>query len=167
MVDNMSNELLNSETLSAIRRYLEIQKTMAELEEERKRLREQLVKELEGRVPARWFAVVDGRKFAISHKYKVDVKYDEQLLQVRLGDKYKEILEIDAKKVRKNREIVRQLLDPIMLTIGTPTAARVKSTIVSGLVDTKSFYGAFQKTSTPFISIASVGEVVATENMPF
>ena len=47
------------DTTAAIRRYIQIQREIAHLEREKEQLRDALVKELEGKAPARWRA--DGR----------------------------------------------------------------------------------------------------------
>ena len=70
-----------------------------------------------------------------------------------LGDRYREILEIDGTKIRKNRELVRPLLESILDQVGTPQASRVESAIRSGAITADEFRGAFKKTTTPFVSI--------------
>lgn len=152
------NELQNTtgmpaETAASIRRYMEIQREMARLEKEKEQIRDALVKELSGNVPAVWHPMVDGRPLAVTHGHRTMVRYDEQILRERLGEKYAEILEIDGTKIRKNRELVRPLLASVLDRIGTPSAARVETAIKSGALTTEVFRGAFQKTVTPFLSV--------------
>ena len=139
----------------AIRRYQQIQQEIARLEKERESLRDLLVKELEGKVPAKWHSSVDGKPILVVHEYKTSVRYDEQLLKERLGAKYMDILEIDGTKIRKNRELVRSLLAPVLDKIGTPAPARVENAVRSGLLAISDFQGAFRKVVTPYISIRS------------
>ncbi len=137
----------------AIRRYMQIQQEIAQLEKERERLRDLIVKQLDGVVPPRWHSMVDGKPILLVHEYRTSVRYDETLLRERLGVKYTEILEIDGTKIRKNREIVRPLLAPVLDKIGTPSASRVEAAVKSGSVAVEAFQGAFQKLVTPYMSI--------------
>lgn len=156
-------------TEALIRRYMEIQLEIALLEQERERLRNTLVHELEGKVPPRWHSVIDGKPMLIVHERKTTVRYDEPLLKERLGERYTEILEIDATKVRKNRELVRPLIAPVLDRVGTPAAARVEAAIRSGSLTIDSFKGAFSKTVTPYISIRAdnTHPVSLAANVPY
>jgi hypothetical protein len=137
----------------AIRRYQQIQQEIARLEEERERLRDLLVKELDGKFPSKWHSTIDGKPILVVHEYKTSVRYDEPLLRERLGTRYMDILEIDGAKIRKNRELVRPLLASVLDKIGTPAASRVEEAVKSGLVSVVDFQGAFRKVVTPYISI--------------
>ena len=155
-------------TTELIRRYMQIQREIAALEEEKERLRGAIVDELEGKAPPMWHSVVDGTPIVVVHKRKVTVHYDEPLLRERLGDKYSEILEIDGTKIRKNRELVRPLVVSVLDQVGTPTAARVEAAIRSGVLPMESFKGAFKKTFTPYISIRTekVQPMSSVANVP-
>ena len=137
----------------AIRKYMQIQQEIVRLEEERERLRDFLVKDLEGQVPAKWHITIDEKPLMVIHEFKTSVRYDEHLLSERLGERYSEILEIDGTKIRKNRDLVRPLLAPVLDKIGTPSASRVKAAVQSGSLTADDFRGAFKKTLTPYISI--------------
>ena len=157
------------DTTAAIRRYMQIQREIAQLEREKEQLRDSLVKELEGKAPARWHTTVDGKPLVVTHQFKTVVRYDEPLLRERLGEKYAEILEVDGVKLRKNRELVRPLLMPVLDRVGTPAAARVENAIRTGTLTVDAFRGAFQKTVTPYISvrIENVAPVKPVTDMPF
>ena len=142
-----------AETAKAIRRYMEIQREMARLEQEKDELRNLIVKDLDGQVPPSWRPTLDAKPLVIMHGYRTTVKYDEDILRERLGDRYHAILELDGTKIRKNRELVRPLLESVLDQIGTPQAARVESAIRSGSVTADEFRGAFKKMATPFVSI--------------
>lgn len=141
------------DTAVAIRRYMQIQYEIAQLEREKEQLRDALAKELEGKVPMKWHAMVDGKPLLVTHKFKTVVRYDEPLLRERLGERYAEILEVDGVKLRKNRELVRPLLMPVLDRVGSPAAARVENAIRAGTLTVDAFRGAFQKTITPYISV--------------
>lgn len=141
-----------------IRRYMQIQQEIAALEKEREQLRDSLVNELEGKVPEKWNSLIDGKTILVVHRRKITVHYDERLLRDRLGGRYAEILEIDGAKIRKNRELVRPFLAPVLDRIGTPAAARVEAAIHSGSLPVEVFKGAFHKDVTPYISIREVVE---------
>ena len=141
------------DTAVAIRRYMQIQREIAQLEREKEQLRDVLVKELEGKAPTKWHTTIDGKPLVVTHQLKTVVRYDEPLLRERLGEKYTEILEIDGVKLRKNREIVRPLLMPVLDRVGSPAPARVENAIRTGTLTVDAFRGAFQKTITPYISV--------------
>jgi len=151
------------DTATLIRRYMQIQQEIAALEKEREQLRNSLVNELEGKVPEKWNSLIDGKTIQVVHRRKVTVRYDERLLRDRLGDRYAEILEIDGTKIRKNRELVRPFLAPVLDRVGTPAAARVEAAIQSGSLPVEAFKGAFSKDVTPYISIR---EVIARSGQP-
>ena len=150
---NEPDTAIPAETAQAIRRYMEIQREMARLEQEKEDLRNLIVKELEGQVPGSWRPTLDSKPLIVMHGYRTTVKYDEALLKERLGRRYYEILELDGTKIRKNRELVRPYLEAVMDQIGTPQATRVESAIRAGIVTAEEFRGAFKKTTTPFVSI--------------
>ena len=158
-----------ADTVALIRRYMQIQREIATLEQEKERLRESLVNGLEGKVPPRWHSEIDGKPILVVHRRKTTVRYDEQLLRDRLGDKYAEILEIDGTKIRKNRELVRPLLAPVIDYVGTPAAARVEAAIRSGTLPMEAFKGAFKKTHSPYISIQAdcARPVVPAPDVPY
>ena len=54
----------------AIRRYQQIQQEIARLEEERERLRDLLVKELDGKFPSKWHSTIDGKPILVVHEYR-------------------------------------------------------------------------------------------------
>ena len=113
-----------AETANAIRRYMEIQREMSRLEQEKEELRNLIAKELEGRVPASWRPTLDAKPLVVMHGFRTTVKYDEDILRERLGDRYREILEIDGTKIRKNRELVRPLLESVLDQVGVTGRVR-------------------------------------------
>ena len=157
------------DTAAAIRRYMQIQREIAQLEREKEQIRDVLAQELEGKAPTKWHTTVDGKPLVVTHQLKTVVRYDEPLLRERLGEKYAEILEIDGVKLRKNRELVRPLLMPVLDRVGSPAAARVENAIRTGTLTVDAFRGAFQKTVTPYISvrIETSPPVKPVTDMPF
>ena len=151
--ETVPDTAMPEKTAQAIRRYMEIQREMARLEQEKEELRNLIAKELDGQVPASWRPTLDARPLIVMHGYRTTVKYDEDLLKERLGRRYYEILELDGTKIRKNRELVRPYLEAVMDQIGTPQATRVESAIRAGIVTAEEFRGAFKKMTTPFVSI--------------
>ena len=67
-------------------------------------------------------------------------------------------MQIQGAKIRKNRELVRPFLAPVLDRVGTPAAARVEAAIHSGSLPMEVFKGAFRKEVTPYISIREVVE---------
>ena len=81
----------------------------------------------------------------------LDFFLDEKSVVVglRSGD----ALKVDGTKIRKNRELVRPLLVPVLDKIGTPASSRVENAVRSGSIAVSDFQGAFRKIVTPYISI--------------
>jgi len=146
------------ETANSIRRYMQIQREMAQLEREKEQIRTTLVMELGDVVPTTWRPVLDGKPLVIVHCHRTTVRYDEEMLRARLGERYPAILELDGTKIRKNRDLVRPYLTAVLDQVGTPSAARVEAAIRSGDVSPDVFHGAYQKSVTPFISIRIDGD---------
>ena len=165
----MDADQASIDTTSLVRRDMQIQREIARLEQEREQLRDALVKELDGKVPPRWHSTIDGKPLVVVHGHKTTVRYDEPLLKDRLGEKYAEILEIDGVKIRKNRELVRPLLLPVLDRVGTPVAARVEAAIRSGSLSVEAFKNAFSKTVTPYVSIRAENTHVVSSaaNVPY
>lgn len=150
---NAASDATPIDTDAAIRRYMQIQREIAQLEREKEQLRDSLVQELEGKTPTKWHTTVDGKPILVTHQFRTVIRYDESVLRERLGEKYAEILEVDGAKLRKNRELVRPLLMPVLDTVGSPVSARVENAIRTGTLTVEDFRGAFQKTMTPYISV--------------
>ena len=142
-----------TETADALRRYMRLQLDIFLLEQEKERLRDSLVQELGTNVPGIWHPTLDGKPLTIMHSYRTTVRYDEETLRGRLGEKYREILEPDGNKIRRNRDLVRPLLAGILDTVGSVNTARVEAAIRNGIISAEFFQGAFQKTVTPFLSV--------------
>ena len=142
-----------AETADAIRRYMRLQLDIFLLAQEKERLRDFLVRELGTNVPGIWHPTLDGKPLTIVHTYRTTVRYDEEMLRGRLGEKYREILEPDGNKIRRNHDLVRPLLAEVLETVGSVNAARVEMAIRNGVVSAESFQGAFQKNVTPFLSV--------------
>lgn len=142
-----------SEIADALRRYMQLQREILRLEEEKAHLRDCLAVALGDQFPAVWRPVLDAQSLLIHHGTRTMVRYEEPLLRERLGDRYVEILEIDATKIRKNRDAVRPLLRPILDRVGTPQANRVEAAIRAGTVSAAEFRGAFSKTYAHSLSV--------------
>ena len=148
-----SDTRMPPETADAIRRYMRLQLDIFLLEQEKERLRDALVRELGTNVPGIWHLTLDGKPLTIMHSYRTTVRYDEETLRARLGGKFRDILEPDGNKIRRNRDLVRPLLADVLEMVGSVNAARVETAIRNGIVPAESFQGAFQKTVTPFLSV--------------
>lgn len=81
------------------------------------------------------------------------VKYDEELLRERLGERYRSILEPEMKRVRKQMPEIEHLLEPVLDLVGAPTRERVEQQIVGGALSPADFAGAFEKTTTDVLYV--------------
>jgi hypothetical protein len=94
--------------------------------------------------------------FKVSRRQKVEVTYDEEVLAARLGDRYKDILAVDTKKLRKHLDEVAPLLAPKLELVGTPTRDKVRASIEAGLLQVEDFSGTFEKTVSPMVYVSRV-----------
>lgn len=142
-----------SNVQEALKRYVEIQESVASLEDEKKKLREVLVAHMQETGQSIWTPALDNKQLTVRYFSKTTVKYDEALLQQRLGDKYVQILEPDLAKIKVHLAEAAPLLQPLLQNIGTPSREKVKAAIESGSVDRHAFDGAFTKTDSSVFSV--------------
>ena len=81
------------------------------------------------------------------------VKYDEDLLRDRLGDRYESILEPDMRRVRKHLPEIGHLLQPALDLVGAPSRDLVEQRILDGSLAARDFSGAFEKTTTDVLYV--------------
>lgn len=137
----------------ALKRYVEIQEEVAKLETEKKRWRDVLVAHMQATGQSMWTPTLDNKQLTVRYYPKTTVKYDEVLLQQRLGDKYSQILEPDLAKIKAHLGEVAPLLAPLLPQVGSPTREKVKAVVESGVVDRHAFDGAFTKTDSSIFSV--------------
>lgn len=95
---------------------------------------------------------------------RTTVKYDEELLRDRLGDRYRSILEPEMKRVRKHLPEIEHLLEPALDLVGAPSRERVERCILDGTVAAADFAGAFDKNTTDVLYVRrSVSQVPPEE----
>ncbi len=136
---------VTAEVENALLRYLEIQKMSKDLEEEKARLQEKISAHLSDRKDGFWYPEVRGIPLKIRYFRETEVEYDENALRSRLGEKYKQILRPDLKKIRANLRDLEKLLEPLIDKIGSPDRDMVKKAIESGTMRPEDFAGAFRK----------------------
>lgn len=137
----------------ALKRYVEIQEEVAKLETEKKRWRDVLVAHMQATGQSMWTPSLDNKQLTVHYYPKTTVKYDEVVLQQRLGDKYIQILEPDLAKIKAHLAEVTPLLQPLLNQVGTPSREKVKAAVESGAVERHAFDGAFTKTDSPVFSV--------------
>lgn len=139
MVGNVNKD----EVRELLNRYVSIQRKMAEMETEKKQLREKL----EMLFPeGSSLTDCDLGQCKVSRREVCEIEYNEELLRARLGEeKYRSILSVDWKRVRANFEKLEPLMTPVIDLVGMPSADKVKIGIESGALDRAAFSGAFVK----------------------
>jgi hypothetical protein len=137
----------------ALKRYVEIQEEVAKLESEKKRWRDVLVSHMQATGQSMWTPTLDTKQLTVRYYPKTTVKYDEALLQQRLGDKYIQILEPDVAKIKAHLTEVTPLLAPLLPQVGSPTREKVKAAVEAGAVERHAFDGAFTKTDSSVFSV--------------
>ena len=141
-------------------RYGEVLDLEERLRLEKIGLREQLYRIMGTQGLERFQTRVGEQGFKVSRREKVEVIYDEELLESRLGDRYRDILAVDTKKIRKNLEEVAPLLAPMLDLLGTPSRDKVRESIEAGVLKVEDFAGSFQKTVTPMVYVSRIKEPV-------
>ena len=139
----------------ALRRYLLIQKTMKQLEDERQALRDHLVRHMNQHRRTLWQTKVDDTEVNVRCQPLTTITYNEPLLRERLGARYVEILDVDLKKLKDRIEDVKPLLAPLLPFVGTPSREKVRDAIESGRLETSAFEGAYAKTETQRFMVTS------------
>ena len=137
----------------ALKRYVEIQEEVAKLESEKKQWRDVLVAHMQATGQSMWTPTLDTKQLTVRYYPKTTVKYDEALLQQRLGDKYIQILEPDVAKIKAHLAEVTPLLAPLLPQVGSPTREKVKAAVEAGAVERHAFDGAFTKTDSSVFSV--------------
>jgi len=137
----------------ALKRYVEIQEEVAKLESEKKKWRDVLVAHMQATGQSMWTPTLDTKQLTVRYYPKTTVKYDEALLQQRLGDKYLQILEPDLAKIKTHLVEVTPLLAPLLQQVGSPSREKVKAAVEAGAVERHAFDGAFTKTDSSVFSV--------------
>jgi hypothetical protein len=137
----------------ALKRYVEIQEEVAKLETEKKQCREVLMAYMRETEQSLWSTSLDSKQLTVRYYPKTTIKYDEALLQQRLGDKYLMLLEPDVAKIKTHLQDVAPLLQPMLQQIGSPSREKVKAVVEAGTIDRKAFEGAFTKVDASVFSV--------------
>jgi hypothetical protein len=157
-VDGKESEGVVSAVQEVLKRYVEIQEAVEKLEIEKKQCREKLVAHMQETGQSLWSTSLDTKQLTVRYFSKTTIKYDEALLQQRLGDKYLYLLEPDMAKIKTHLQEVTPLLQPVLQQIGSPSREKVKAAVEAGTIDRKAFEGAFTKGDA---SVFSVGRTKA------
>jgi hypothetical protein len=136
---------VTAEVENALLRYLEIQKMTKDLEEEKSRLQEEISAHLSDRKDGFWYPEVRGIPLKVRYFRETEVEYDESALRSRLGERYRQILKPDLRKIRANLKDLEKMIEPLIDKIGSPDRDMVKKAIESGSMHPEDFAGAFRK----------------------
>ena len=154
-----------------LRRLTEVDQILEQAKEERVFLRERIVELMTANQERQRRIEVDGQPMMLRVHVRRKVRYDEEVLRERLGDRYRQILSPDARKVRKHAAELGDALDEHLELIGSPTPDRVQAAIEGGLVRADEFRGAFRKDTTRVLNVRKApqraAEVSADEDRPF
>ncbi|HCE46853.1 MAG TPA: hypothetical protein DET40_25175 [Lentisphaeria bacterium] len=126
-------------------RYLEIQRMSKELEDEKSMLQEKLSGHLAKHSDGFWYPVVKDIPLKIRFFRETEIEYDENALRARLGEKYRQILSPDMRKIRASLSELGEVLAPVIDKIGSPDRGKVRGAIESGTMRPEDFAGAFRK----------------------
>ncbi len=170
-MDRPTEKPVPDDLLAILRRLNEVDQILEQAKEERVFLRERIVELMAANQQRERRMDVDGQPMMLRVQVRRKVRYDEEVLRERLGDRYRQILAPDARKVRKHAAELGPALDEHLELIGSPTPERVQSAIEGGLVSADEFRGAFKKDTTRVLNVRrapqKAGEVSADEDRPF
>ena len=139
---------------TVLNRYLQIQHEEQQLKEEKGRLQETLANFLDQRQLSLWQPDINGQKLKIRCQTNVSVRYDEELLQLRLKENYTAILAPDIRKIKLHLAKLGDTLSPMLALVGSPNPDKVRTAIETGLIPKEAFTGAFTKTTRHIVSVA-------------
>ena len=143
-----------------LRRYVAIQAETRGLEEERLRLRDGLAAYMKQVGAQNREVVLDGERLQIRCNPKPVYAYDEALLRARLGDRYEDILEPDARRLKTCLPEVLPLLRPILRKVGVPSRLRIREAVESGRLPSSLFNGAFTRRDDVSFAVTHPGAAV-------
>jgi len=152
----MTTSKTDPEIEPVLKRYLQIQHEEQQLKEEKGRLQETLANYLGQRQLAVWNPNLNGQLLKVRSQTHVTVKYDEELLQSRLQERYTTLLAPDVRKIKLHLSKLGDILNPVLSLVGSPHPDKVRSAIENGSVPKEAFIGAFTKTSRHIVSVAKV-----------
>jgi hypothetical protein len=147
---------LNEEIEQTLKNYLAIQQEERDLRERKTALQQKLKDHLAGHQFLVWKTHAGEAPVKVRYSRKTHVEYDEELLRQRLGVRYRQILSPDPRKLKQLSDQQRELLEPVIDTIGTPDADRVKAAIQQGVMKPEEFKGAFTKQDRVSVAVSQV-----------
>ena len=131
----------------------EIEDQLVPLNEKRESIRQQIIDCMKQSGTEKESAKLGDTVFFLKKRTVSKVSYSEELLRQRLGDRYKNILDIDSKKLKKNSDQVLNLLGDAILQVGSVSKDKVKAAIDAGVVSVSDFDGAFEKTVKDYLTV--------------
>ncbi|MFZ2657008.1 MAG: hypothetical protein WAX69_18895 [Victivallales bacterium] len=147
---------LTADVENVLLRYLEIQRITKELEDEKASLQEKITGHLSTKPGGFWFPVVKGIPLKIRYFRETEIEYDENVLRSRLGEKYRQILSPDMRKIRSNLPGLEEILAPVIEKIGSPDREKVRGAIETGAMHPEDFTGAFRKQTRTRLAVMRV-----------
>jgi len=123
----------------------ELESQIRQLNEQKKALREQLTDAMQASGLKEHATPMEDHTVRLKLRQSVKIKYDEEVLRQRLGERYVLLLEPDAKRMRKHMDVVAPLLDPVLDLVGAPSRDLVAQYVKEGTFAVEDFKGAFDK----------------------
>lgn len=129
----------------ALKRYLAIQDKEKALAQEKIELRNIIDKYLQSMNRTQIIVNTETLNIHISKKEKIQIKYNESILQERLQERYNSILSLDLKKVKKHKDELEKELGENAFMFASPDRTKIKTMVESGKINSKEFEGTFEK----------------------
>lgn len=125
--------------------YRKIEKELAQLEEQKLALRQQIETILVREERTFYTTILGDERIALELKQQTTIQYNEPILRQRLGKRYLRILMIDTSKIKQHLDELSAVLHPYLEKIGTPSRNLIKDAILKGEIEPSLFQGAFEK----------------------
>ncbi len=149
---------LTTETEETLKEYTKLQQEEQKLKVRKQALQEKLKTHLRSDEKTTWYPDVGGVRLKVSYRSVSQIEYNEEILCMRLGDRYPALLEPDLRKLRAELPNLGKEPEPLLSRIGSPSPEKVKEAVEKGIICANEFKGAFSKTVKEYISIATLKE---------
>lgn len=135
--------------LDALNRYRELQAAVREKEQ----IEKQLADYLSGLQAEELSVDLPSGPVRIRLVRQSDIRYNNEMLKERLGERYEALLKPDLEKIREHLDAISPCFDNILEYVGSVSPEKVREAIEDGIVEKEEFDGAYSKTTHRRIDI--------------
>lgn len=145
----MSTSDPSIDILDALKRYQEI----VAITQEKEQIEKQLADYLAGLSVDELSVDLPTGSARIRLVKQSDIRYNDEMLKERLGDRYEALLKPDLDKIAAHLDAISPCFDNILEYVGSVSPEKVREAIEDGIVEKEEFDGAFSKTTRQRVDI--------------